>query len=96
MALLASVGGKSLMGRADNFTQAPGFTVGLDGQIFRSKTGVAFNTEFAFMAVGTELRISTCCYGMRHMELRPVNIDHIVTQFTHFIGKTCLVAIQAV
>jgi len=79
MALLASVRCKSFMGCADYFSQAPGFTVGQDGQILGGKTGMTFNTKPPFMATGTELWIGACSNGMRHMELRPVDIDHIVT-----------------
>ena len=57
---------------------------------------MTFNTEFIFMTAETELRIGAGRNRMGNMKFRTVDIHHVVAWFTHLIGKTGLVAIQAV
>ena len=70
--------------------------MGLDSQIFRGKAGVAFNTKFTFMTAGTELGIGAGSNGMSNVKVRAVDIDHVISQFTHLVGKAGFVTIQAV
>lgn len=74
----------------------PASSVRLNSQIPRGKAGVTVNTKLVLMATGAELGIGARCNWMRNMKLGTVDIDHVITELSHLIGKACLVAFHAV
>ena len=95
VAYLAHIVSKGFMRHAGCIDQAPAFSMGLDCQVLRRKTDVAVDTEFIFMTARAKLRIVPGCDGMGHIKIRVVYVDHAIAQFTHFVGESCLMTIQA-
>ena len=84
------------MGYARDINHAPASSMGPNGKVPRSKTGVALHTEIFLMATGTKLWVSAGGNRVGYMKLGAVHIYHIVSEFPHLIGKTRIVTFETI
>ena len=61
-----------------------------------AEIAVAVAAELTFVTAGAELRVGACGNGVRNMEIGPVHIHHLIAQRSHLVGKTGLMAVEAV